>query len=89
MREAFGISTYFVEGTSFDADRKAKEDLAKSNALQRELVAQTETANKYSIVRTPPHATDSAEEQHSSEIVQMSDEYAYIHIRTSSGLSSN
>lgn len=31
LREAFGISDYFVEGTSFDPDRKAKEDLAKSS----------------------------------------------------------
>lgn len=60
LREAFGISEYFVEGTSFDPERKAKEDLAKSIALQQELEAQKEmdrvkqTVNKkYGLVRTP------------------------------------
>lgn len=43
LREAFNISEYFVEGSSFDADRKAKEDLAKSVALQKELDAQRES----------------------------------------------
>jgi len=32
-----------VEGSSFDSDRKAKEDLAKSVALQKELDAQRES----------------------------------------------
>ncbi|XP_034658699.1 serine/arginine repetitive matrix protein 2 isoform X8 [Drosophila subobscura] len=43
LREAFNISRYFVEGSSFDNDRKAKEDLAKSVALQKELDAQRES----------------------------------------------
>ncbi|XP_070141174.1 SRRM2 protein homolog rsr-2 isoform X7 [Drosophila kikkawai] len=43
LREAFNISEYFVEGSSFDSDRKAKEDLAKSVALQKELDAQRES----------------------------------------------
>ncbi|XP_032596095.1 serine/arginine repetitive matrix protein 2 isoform X8 [Drosophila grimshawi] len=43
LREAFNISEYFVEGSSFDCDRKAKEDLAKSVALQKELDAQRES----------------------------------------------
>lgn len=60
LREAFGISEYFVEGTSFDPARKAKEDLAKSIALQKELEAQREmdrvsgsVNKKYGLVRTP------------------------------------
>lgn len=61
LREAFGISEYFVEGTSFDGDRKAKEDLAKSTALQQELQQQRdkekereqEKKKKYALVRTP------------------------------------
>uniref|UniRef100_A0A8W7P4N0 Uncharacterized protein n=1 Tax=Anopheles coluzzii TaxID=1518534 RepID=A0A8W7P4N0_ANOCL len=60
LREAFGISQYFVEGTSFDQDRKAKEDLAKSEALQKELAEkekakEMERANRkrYALVRTP------------------------------------
>lgn len=43
LREAFNISEYFVEGSSFDSDRKAKEDLAKTVALQKELDAQRES----------------------------------------------
>ncbi|XP_030242350.1 serine/arginine repetitive matrix protein 2 isoform X9 [Drosophila navojoa] len=43
LREAFNISEYFVEGSSFDCDRKAKEDLAKTVALQKELDAQRES----------------------------------------------
>lgn len=57
LRSAFGISEYFVEGSSFDADRKAKEVLAKSAALQKELEAQhatdAEKNKKYKLVRTP------------------------------------
>lgn len=61
LREAFGISEYFVEGTSFDGDRKAKEDLAKSKALQHELQHQSdkdrekelENKKKYILVHTP------------------------------------
>lgn len=57
LREAFGISEYFVEGSSFDSDRKAKEDLKKSNALQEELQSQKdaerEKNKRYALVRTP------------------------------------
>lgn len=61
LREAFGISEYFVEGTSFDQDRKAKEDLAKADALQKELAEkeragrEADKANRkrYALVRTP------------------------------------
>lgn len=65
LREAFGISDYFVEGTSFDPERKAREDLAKSEALQKEIQAEKDTdkANrkKYALVRTPsPDKSDSA-----------------------------
>lgn len=57
LRSAFGISEYFVEGSSFDADRKAKEELAKSAALQKELDAKrtldAELNKQYKMVRTP------------------------------------
>lgn len=57
LRSAFGISEYFVEGSSFDADRKAKEELAKSAALQKEMEAQravdAEKSKRYRLVRTP------------------------------------
>ncbi|KQS43103.1 uncharacterized protein Dere_GG14576, isoform D [Drosophila erecta] len=71
LREAFNISEYFVEGSSFDSDRKAKEDLAKSVALQKELDAQREslaaaaaagkdkeTGKRYALVRTPSRERD-------------------------------
>uniref|UniRef100_W8AP02 Serine/arginine repetitive matrix protein 2 n=2 Tax=Ceratitis capitata TaxID=7213 RepID=W8AP02_CERCA len=71
LREAFNISEYFVEGSSFDSDRKAKEDLAKSLALQKELDAQRESAaagrekekerddkRRYALVRTPSREKD-------------------------------
>ncbi|XP_058124604.1 serine/arginine repetitive matrix protein 2 isoform X2 [Anopheles coustani] len=67
LREAFGISQYFVEGTSFDQDRKAKEDLAKSESVQRELAEkekakEMERANRkrYALVRTPSPEKESA-----------------------------
>lgn len=58
LREAFGISDYFVDGSSFDTDRKAKEELAKSAALQQELDAQranieNSKSKKYALVRSP------------------------------------
>ena len=69
LREAFNISEYFVEGSSFDSDRKAKEDLAKSLALQKELDTQREQAaaaaakekessKRYALVRTPSKERD-------------------------------
>lgn len=62
LREAFGISEYFVEGSSFDPDRKAKEDIKKSTALQDELQAQKdaerEKNKKYALVRTPSKERD-------------------------------
>lgn len=64
LREAFGISDYFVEGTSFDPERKAREELAKSEALQKELQAEKDAdkinRKKYALVRTPsPDKSDS------------------------------
>lgn len=64
MREAFGISEYFVDGSSFDPDRSAKEELARSadiaekerqKALERELEkqAEKEKAARYDLVQTP------------------------------------
>lgn len=57
LREAFGISDYFVEGTSFDPERKAREELAKSEAIQKELQADKDAdkinRTKYALVRTP------------------------------------
>lgn len=62
LREAFGISEYFVEGSSFDPDRKAKEDIKKSTALQEELQAQKdaerEKSKRYALVRTPSKERD-------------------------------
>lgn len=64
LREAFGISEYFVEGSSFDADRKAKEDLAKSEAIQKEMEADKEAdkANRkrYALVRTPSNEKETS-----------------------------
>jgi serine/arginine repetitive matrix protein 2 len=66
LREAFGISDYFVEGTSFDPERKAREELAKSEALQKEIQAEKDSdkmqRKKYALVRTPsPDKSDSQE----------------------------
>lgn len=43
-REKNTNADYFIEGTSFESERKAKEQLAKSLALQKELEAQPEQA---------------------------------------------
>lgn len=75
LREAFGISEYFVEGTSFDPERKAKEDLAKSIALQQELDAQKEmdrikssVNKKYGLVRTPSPDTRTDDENRGKDV---------------------
>jgi len=52
LREAFGISEYFVEGSSLDPQRHVKEAQAKAAAEQNK---------KYTLVRTPspvPAAAD-------------------------------
>ena len=43
LRQAFGISDYFVEGSSLDPNRKIRETAAKQAAEQK----------TYNIVRTP------------------------------------
>lgn len=57
LREAFGISDYFVDGTSLDPERKAREDLSKSEALQKEIQLEKDTdrvnRKRYALVRTP------------------------------------
>ncbi|XP_071050246.1 SRRM2 protein homolog rsr-2 isoform X5 [Onthophagus taurus] len=60
LREAFGISEYFVDGSSFDPDRQAKEQLAKQEkekerALEREKEKEQEKqqAARYELVHTP------------------------------------
>lgn len=71
MREAFGISKYFVDGSSFDPDREAKEQLAKSAALQekerqrilveKEKEGERAHGKRYDLVHTPspePPETD-------------------------------
>jgi serine/arginine repetitive matrix protein 2 len=35
LREAFGISDYFVEGTSFDPERKHEKNLQKAKQFRR------------------------------------------------------
>uniref|UniRef100_A0A336LTJ6 CSON004355 protein n=1 Tax=Culicoides sonorensis TaxID=179676 RepID=A0A336LTJ6_CULSO len=64
LREAFGISEYFIEGTSFDSERKAKEELAKSEAIQNALQEKKdkELDKKYDLVNTPsPDKTENDE----------------------------
>ena len=75
LREAFGISDYFVEGTSFDPERKAREELAKSEALQKEIQADKEAdkvnSKRYALVRTPsPDKSDSPVESEKNEKVE-------------------
>lgn len=74
LRSAFGISEYFVEGSSFDADRKAKEELAKSAALQKELEAQrnveSEKSKQYKLVRTPSREREPADDQQKGQSIE-------------------
>ncbi|XP_033149689.1 serine/arginine repetitive matrix protein 2 isoform X8 [Drosophila busckii] len=86
LREAFNISEFFVEGSSFDSDRKAKEDLLKSVALQKELDAQREslaaaaagkdkeTGKRYALLRTPSRERDVAKGADKPDAVAHSDE---------------
>lgn len=54
LREAFGISEYFVDGSSFDPAREAKEQIAKANAArEQEKIKDHEQAKRYELVRTP------------------------------------
>ena len=42
LREAFGLGEYYVDGSAFDPDRKAKEEAAKALAMAQK---------KYRLVR--------------------------------------
>lgn len=67
LREAFGISDYFVEGTSFDPERKAREELARNEANQKEIQAEKDTdkinRKKYALVRTPSPDAENDDDQ--------------------------
>jgi serine/arginine repetitive matrix protein 2 len=39
LKEAFGISEYYVDGSSLDPNRKAKEDEAKAVAMAQKKYA--------------------------------------------------
>ncbi|KAK7086760.1 Serine/arginine repetitive matrix protein 2, partial [Halocaridina rubra] len=63
LKEAFGISEYFVEGSSLDPNRRAKEEVAraaaeKQKAAASEGLAADGTAKKYSWVHTPSPSPD-------------------------------
>lgn len=63
LREAFGISEYFVDGSSFDPDRQAKEDVARSNAAQekkRQNALDKDASGRYNIVHTPSPEPDTS-----------------------------
>ena len=51
LREAFGISEYFVEGSSLDPQRKAKEAAAKAAAEDGN--AKAVATQRYELVHTP------------------------------------
>lgn len=59
LREAFGISEYFVDGSSFDSERQAKEELAKSEAHRQKIREEKEKEGdelknkRYGLVNTP------------------------------------
>lgn len=60
LRKAFGISEYFVDGSSFDPNREAKEKIAESNAIQEienqkaiEKELERQQATRYQLVHTP------------------------------------
>lgn len=57
LKEAFGISEFFVEGSSLDPNRKAKEDLARAAAAEKQKATLeglgTETGKKYGWIHTP------------------------------------
>lgn len=49
LRQAFGISEYFIEGSSFDPERHAKEAAAKTAI---------EETKKYALIPSPPTSED-------------------------------
>lgn len=59
LREAFGISEYFVDGTSFDPNKQAKEQLARQEherqkALEKAVEKEQQAkAARYELVQTP------------------------------------
>lgn len=57
LREAFGISEFFVEGSSLDPNRRAKEAAAKAAA---------EAQKKYTLVRSPTESPSSSPSRASS-----------------------
>lgn len=54
LREAFGISEYFVEGSSLDPARETKEQMARAAAMkEQERQRDLENNKRYELVHTP------------------------------------
>jgi serine/arginine repetitive matrix protein 2 len=53
LREAFGISQFFVEGSSLDPNRKVKEAAAQQAAAAAAQQVAVQPTKKYGLVRTP------------------------------------
>ena len=45
LRDAFGIGDNYVDGSSFDSERKAKEEAAKALAMAQKKYAYVSTTN--------------------------------------------
>nr|CAH7721522.1 unnamed protein product [Callosobruchus chinensis] len=71
LREAFGISEYFVEGSSLDPARKAKEQLAKEEAERKKREQHRKEMQKeggrYEMVRTPTPEREAEEAEAAKE----------------------
>uniref|UniRef100_A0A8D9EK96 Serine/arginine repetitive matrix protein 2 n=1 Tax=Cacopsylla melanoneura TaxID=428564 RepID=A0A8D9EK96_9HEMI len=57
LRDAFGISEYFVEGSSLDPARREKEAQARSAAAAIKAALEPVEKKKYALVRTPSPET--------------------------------
>lgn len=69
LREAFGISEYFVEGSSFDPERHAKEAAAK---------AALEETQKYALIPSPPSSEDESTQAEKSKELSKSKKKKYV-----------
>lgn len=72
LKEAFGISEFFVEGSSLDPNRRAKEELARAAAekLKASVASEgtgAEAGKKYGWIHTPSASPEPSSKKEKKE----------------------
>lgn len=79
LKEAFGISDFYVDGSSFDPNRKAKEEEAKAMAEKRYALVRDSSSSERSVSPSPKKKKKSKSRDDSSDRESRRDRKKHSH----------